>query len=121
MEPIWAFIWFIGFAVITAIIGSRKRRSGIAFAMVGVLVGVVIGFFATGMTAGQGLAGPLGFFVGPIGALIAVLAARNGEQVAADGGAVDGYRKCPFCAEAVRFEAIKCKHCASDLTGTVAE
>jgi len=26
------------------------------------------------------------------------------------------YRKCPFCAEMVLKEAIKCKHCQSDIT-----
>ena len=29
-------------------------------------------------------------------------------------------RTCPFCAEDVRAEAIKCRHCQSDLTATVA-
>lgn len=31
-----------------------------------------------------------------------------------------GYKKCPFCAETVRAEAAKCKHCGSDLTQTTA-
>lgn len=26
---------------------------------------------------------------------------------------------CPFCAEEVKFDAIKCKHCQSDLTGAM--
>jgi hypothetical protein len=28
-------------------------------------------------------------------------------------------RPCPFCAEDVRAEAIKCRHCQSDLTATI--
>ncbi|MDI6466698.1 zinc ribbon domain-containing protein [Cronobacter malonaticus] len=33
----------------------------------------------------------------------------------------EGFVKCPFCAELVKPEAVKCKHCGSDLTPTQGE
>jgi ribosomal protein L37AE/L43A len=30
--------------------------------------------------------------------------------------AFEGMKKCPFCAELVKREAIKCKHCGSDIS-----
>jgi len=31
----------------------------------------------------------------------------------------DDWKRCPYCAEDVRLEAIKCKHCGSRLVGPV--
>ena len=33
----------------------------------------------------------------------------------ASGVAQQDYRRCPYCAEEIRIEAIKCKHCGSDV------
>ncbi|WP_409567677.1 DUF2628 domain-containing protein [Rugamonas sp. DEMB1] len=39
----------------------------------------------------------------------------NRKASAPEAEASSPYRKCPFCAEDVRREAVKCKHCHSDL------
>jgi len=44
----------------------------------------------------------LGFLLGPLGCVIAVLLPRNGRQ-------------CPYCLGIIASEARKCMHCASDL------
>jgi len=31
----------------------------------------------------------------------------------------EGFVRCPYCAEMVKTEAVKCKHCGSDISGTV--
>lgn len=45
---------------------------------------------------------------------------RRGWEKLSDGDSTrmsvaSGARKCPFCAEVIRYEAIKCRHCGSDL------
>lgn len=42
------------------------------------------------------------------------IAAEEKEMVA-----FEGMKKCPFCAELVKREAIKCKHCGSDISNGV--
>lgn len=49
----------------------------------------------------------IGLLLGPIAVLLVGLAPLGTRGI---------YRRCARCAEAVRFEAVRCPHCHSDAT-----
>lgn len=76
--------------IIPALIAQSKGRSFIAWWLYGFLLFII--------------------------ALVHSLVIKKDAKVAEQEMIADGMRKCPFCAEMVRKEAVKCKHCGSDLT-----
>lgn len=92
--------WLV-FSLVAAWIASSKGRSGFGIFVLSVLLSPLVG-------------------------IIVALVMQRADKIEATqvvhGGVSREFWKCPFCAEAVRFEALKCKHCGSDLsTPEVAE
>jgi hypothetical protein len=82
-------VWLL-FGVASAIVASKRGRSG-------------CGWFA------------LGFLLGPFGLLFAFVASPNQSRVDHDALKAGTLKKCPSCAELIRQEAVKCRYCGSSV------
>lgn len=84
-----------------------------------IIFSVVAGWIAS--TKGRSFLGVFGLslLLSPLVGLIVAFALKARTDLEKDAAIRSGssgqYRKCPFCAEVVRIEAIKCKHCGSAL------
>jgi len=82
----YLFLW-LGFGVVSAMIASSKGNSGCLWFFIGVLLG-------------------------PIGLLMSFFTSDNEQEKNLRKG---NTKRCPYCAEYVKQEAIVCKHCGRRL------
>lgn len=115
MEPLFGFALFFVACLASAVVASKRGRSGTLTFLLCAALGFGLVLFASSV-GGTGTAAGLAAFLAPAAGLFWALAVQGSEQIATETGQHGSYRKCPFCAESVRKEAIKCKHCGSEIS-----
>jgi len=118
MALIWVVAFFI-LAAVSALIMNFKGRGGGKFFLK--LMGGALALDLVTLWALNGMESR-GFYVTVVAMTAALLGlvlaifSPSAKELAVQDGQHGKYKKCPFCAEPVRKEAVKCKHCQSELT-----
>ena len=85
-----------------------------------IIIWVVCGLIAGAIAENKGRSGcggfAIGVLLGPLGIIWALVMKTDQTKVDDKSLKSGKMKKCPACAELVKAEATKCRHCGEDLT-----
>lgn len=87
----WIITWLI-FSFLVAILADNWRRSGIGYFLLSILLTPLVGI------------------------LVLAFSGKNSDALEKEQIINNKLTKCPFCKELIKPDAIKCKHCGSDIS-----
>lgn len=89
------FVVLVLFGAVTAVVAKNKGRSAFGWFLIGVLLG-------------------------PIGLILALVVSKNLAAIEHEALSSGAAKKCPFCAELIKQEAIVCRFCGRELVNSTA-
>jgi hypothetical protein len=116
MPPVFGFLLYFVATVFVSVIAVKRGQPWWPYALSCVVLGPMLAMVVA-QIGGSVMAGFSAFLI-PLGAIFLAFSYNTAERDAVLTGDSGEYKKCPFCAEAVRKEAIKCRHCGSSIGPT---